>query len=167
GLRAGLAAPGADGDGGAVNDRLSVPLGPTSAGPASKVILGISNVMECPAGSSLVTLKVIVVVSVALKVTSSCGPGRLAVAVEQLPGVVGMPKLQIGTVTAPVSVAVLGTAHRSMVMVAAEAADPLYMSLAAMMASMSRILLFVTAILCIAGLLVSSRPIMARRRRSS
>ena len=91
--------------------------------------------MECPAGSALVTLKVTVVVSAALKVTSSCGPGRLAVAVEQSPGVVGMPKPQMLTVTVPVSVAVPGSAHRSIVLVAAEAVDPPYMSPAAIMAS--------------------------------
>src|SRR5262249_43240888 len=167
GLRAGLAAPGADGDIGAVNDRLSVPPESTSAGPASKVIPGISNVMECPAGSALVTLKVTVVVSVALKVTSSCGPGRLAVAVVQSPGVVGMPKPQIGTVPAPVNVAFPGSAHRSIDTLAAEAADPPAISPVAIMASTSRTLLVVTAIARIAGLLVSSRPIMARRRRSS
>jgi hypothetical protein len=123
--------------------------------------------MECPAGSAFVTLKVTVVVSVALKVNSSCGPGRLAVAVEQSPGVLGTPKPQIGTVTPVVSVAVPGSAHRSIVAVAAEAADPPSMSPAAIMASTSRTLLFVTAIARIAGLLVSSLPIMARRRRSS
>src|SRR5690242_14786380 len=91
--------------------------------------------MECPAGSALVTLKVTVVVSPALSVTSSCGPGRLAVAVEQSPGVAGMPKPQIGTVTAPVRVAVPGSAHRSIDTVAAEAADPPHMSPAAIMAA--------------------------------
>src|SRR5215471_5855422 len=102
--------------------------------------------MERPAGSALVTLKVTVVVSAALKVTSSSGPGRIAVAVEQSPGVVGMPKPQIGAVTAPVSVAVPGSAHRLIDTVAAEAADPPNMSPGAIMASTSRTLLFVTAI---------------------
>src|SRR5690348_5720398 len=117
---------------------MRVPPGPTSAAPATKVIPGISNVMECPAGSALVTLKVTVVVSVALKVTSSCGPGRIAVAVEQSSGVVGMPKPQIVTVGAPGSATVPGSAHRLIDTVAAEAADPPYMSPAATMASTSR-----------------------------
>src|SRR5262249_43114242 len=110
--------------------------------------------MVCPAGSALVTLKVTVVGSVALKVTSSCGPGRLAVALGRSPGVVVVAKPQIGPWPAPVSVAFPCPAHRLIDRVAGGAADPPYISPAAMMASTSRTLLFVTAIARIAGLLV-------------
>src|SRR6476646_3810765 len=97
----------------AVNDTLPDEPAATSVAPALKVTPGISNVSVCPAGNPLVMLTVTVLPSF----TTNCGPGRVAAAEPQAP--VWNP--QIGTVTAPVSVAVPGSAHKVIVTGAAEA----------------------------------------------
>src|SRR5215468_4391655 len=85
-----------------------------SVGPASKVMPGISNVSVWPAGNPLVMLSV----TVSPSFTTNCGPGRVAAAEPQAP--VWNP--QIGTLTEPTSVALPGSAHRSIATGAAEEA---------------------------------------------
>ena len=151
----------------AVNERVTVASAAASVGPAAKSIPGISNRSVWPAGSALVT----VTVTVSPSVTLRTGPGRLAVAVAQLPGVDGTPKPQIGIETAGAvtgsGCSVPGRAHRLMATGAAEAGAPARPRPAATRATTSSARVFVRAGLRIAGPSFRSCPFTARRRRSS
>src|SRR6476660_10028556 len=141
----------------AVNDTLPVEPAATSVAPALIVTPGISNVSVCPAGSALVMLTV----TVSPSFTTSCGPGRLAVAVAQLP----RPNPQIGTLTAPVSVAVPGLAHKVIVTGAADADEFATANAAAVTATMSRARLFRIDRAASARIVISFASLLMARRR--
>src|SRR5262249_57831761 len=94
--------------------KLTVTVAPDAAstGPASNVTPGISNRSVRVPGRALVTLSVTWSPSLITGFSGvpgprpRVGPGRVAVAVLQSPGVVGTPKPQIGTEVGPGSVSV-------------------------------------------------------------
>jgi hypothetical protein len=78
--------------------KVAVAPGATSVGPEPKAIPGASRLSVWSAARPFATVSSLWMVRaiVSTWATVSCGPGRLAVAVEQSPGVLGMPKPQIG-----------------------------------------------------------------------
>src|SRR5262245_24163332 len=92
--------------------------------------------------------------------TTNCGPGRLAAADPQAP--VWNP--QIGNVTAPVSVAVPGSAHRVIVTGAADADEFATTNAAAVTPTMSRARLFRIDRAASARIVVSFASLLMGRR---
>src|SRR6266516_353441 len=152
---------------GALAVKVRVTVAPTAASvpPAVNEMPGISNDSVCPAGSALVTS----IVTESPSFTTSCGPGRFAVAVAQSPGVFGMPKPQIGTVTAGALVgsgaALPGTAQRSTDTDAADAVEPAATSPAPATTITNSALVFLSANMRIASRSFASLLLMARHRR--
>ncbi len=148
-------------------------MAPTAAvlGPGLNVTPGASNVTECSGAAAAGSASVTVIVTVSPSLTTSCGPGRLAVAVVQSPGVEGIPNPQIGTVVAGAVVGsgakLPGTAQRLMDTLAAATEELARPSPAVTNTVTSSAVTFLNTGVGITGLSFASLLLMARRRRAS